>query len=264
MKEMRGPGQIRRLTAVLLATCLTGCTRSSETAAPQQKPDGASASPATTASADRASATAASADTTAGPTAAAAPLERARPRIVCLGDSLTAGYGLSSPEEAYPALLQRKLRSAGLDFDVVNAGVSGDTSAGGLRRLDWSLQGDVRVLVVALGGNDALRGLAPGELKGNLGAIIDRAQARQIRVLLLGMEAPPNFGDRYTREFRAVYRALARERHVTLIPFFLNGVAGVAGLNQADGIHPTPEGQRRIAETIWPELRVLAASTTTS
>jgi acyl-CoA thioesterase-1 len=161
-------------------------------------------------------------------------------------------------------LLQRKLRSAGLDFDVVNAGVSGDTSAGGLRRLDWSLQGDVRVLVVALGGNDALRGLAPSELKGNLAAIIDRAQARRIRVLLLGMEAPPNFGDRYTREFRAVYRELARERRVTLIPFFLNGVAGIARLNQADGIHPTPEGQRRIAETIWPELRVLAASTTTS
>jgi len=147
---------------------------------------------------------------------------------------------------------------------VINAGVSGDTSAGGLRRLDWSLQGDVRVLLVALGGNDGLRGLAPTELKANLYAIIDKAEARHIKVLLLGMEAPPNFGDRYTRDFRAVYRDVASERHVALIPFFLNGVAGIATLNQADGIHPTAEGQRHIADTIWPQLKVLAASTMTS
>ena len=183
---------------------------------------------------------------------------------MCLGDSLTAGYGLPSADEAYPALLEKKLHDAGLDFEVINAGVSGDTSAGGLRRLDWSMQGDVRVLLVALGGNDALRGLAPTELKANLSAIIDKADARHIKVLLLGMEAPPNFGDRYTRDFRADYRDVASERHVTLIPFFLNGVAGIAALNQADGIHPTSEGQRRIADTIWPELKVLAASTTTS
>ena len=183
---------------------------------------------------------------------------------MCLGDSLTAGYGLPSPDEAYPALLQKKLRAAGRDFDVINAGVSGDTSAGGLRRLDWSMQGDVRVLVVALGANDGLRGLPPGELKKNLSAIIDRAEARRVKVLLLGMEAPPNFGDRYTRDFRAVYRDLAGERHVALIPFFLNGVAGVATLNQADGIHPTAEGQRRIADTIWPQLKTLATSPTTS
>ncbi len=187
-----------------------------------------------------------------------------RPRVVCLGDSLTAGYGLPSADEAYPALLEKKLHDAGLDFEVINAGVSGDTSAGGLRRLDWSLQGDVRVLLVALGGNDGLRGLAPTELKANLSAIIDKAEARHIKVLLLGMEAPPNFGDRYTRDFRAVYRDVASERHVALIPFFLNGVAGIATLNQADGIHPTAEGQRRIADTIWPQLKVLAASTTTS
>jgi acyl-CoA thioesterase-1 len=161
-------------------------------------------------------------------------------------------------------LLQHKLQEAGLDYDVVNAGVSGDTSAGGLRRLDWSMQGDVRVLIVALGGNDGLRGLAPSELKANLGAIVDKAEARHVRVLLLGMEAPPNFGDRYTREFRAVYRDVAAQRHVALIPFFLSGVAGVGALNQADGIHPTAEGQRRIADTIWPQLKVLAASAMTS
>jgi len=171
---------------------------------------------------------------------------------------------LPSADEAYPALLEKKLHDAGLNFEVINAGVSGDTSAGGLRRLDWSLQGDVRVLLVALGGNDGLRGLAPTELKANLLAIVDKAEARHIKVLLLGMEAPPNFGDRYTRDFRAVYRDVAAERHVALIPFFLNGVAGITTLNQADGIHPTAEGQRRVADTIWPQLKVLAATPTTS
>ena len=141
---------------------------------------------------------------------------------------------------------------------MINAGVSGDTSAGGLRRLDWSLQGDVRVLIVALGGNDALRGLPPSELRANLTAIIDQASARHIRVLLLGMEAPPNFGDQYTKDFRAAYHTVAAERHVRLVPFFLNGVAGIATLNQSDGIHPTAEGQRRIADAIWPDVRALA------
>jgi acyl-CoA thioesterase-1 len=177
-----------------------------------------------------------------------------RPRVVCLGDSLTAGYGLSAAD-AYPAILQRQLREAGYDFDVVNAGVSGDTSAGGLRRLDWSLRGDVRVLIVALGGNDALRGLPPGELKANLARIVETAQDRHVRVILAGMEAPPNFGPAYTREFRGVYRSLASEHRVPLIPFFLDGVAGVAALNQGDGIHPNVEGQRRVAATIWRALQ---------
>jgi acyl-CoA thioesterase I len=235
--------------AVVVAACVTSCGGPLET--PAHK--------------------AASASTAAAPSAANAPnapnapnASDSRPRVVCLGDSLTAGYGLPSPEQAYPALLEKKLREAGLDFDVINAGVSGDTSAGGLRRLDWSLQGQVRVLIVALGGNDGLRGLAPSELKANLSAIVEKAEARHIKVLLLGMEAPPNFGDRYTRDFRAVYRDVARERHVQLIPFFLNGVAGIATLNQADGIHPTAEGQRRIADTIWPQLKTLATSPTTS
>jgi acyl-CoA thioesterase I len=233
--------------ALLLAVCVAGCAASG----PASAPNGSAAEPA--------------ADAASAPQAPNAPHARdSRPKIVCLGDSLTAGYGLPSADRAYPALLEKKLHEAGLDFEVINAGVSGDTSAGGLRRLDWSLQGDVRVLLVALGGNDGLRGLAPTELKANLSAIIDKAEARHIKVLLLGMEAPPNFGDRYTREFRAVYRDVATERHLILIPFFLNGVAGVTTLNQADGIHPTEEGQRRIADTIWPQLKVLAASTTTS
>ena len=200
----------------------------------------------------------------AAPPAAAVTPASTRPRIVCLGDSLTAGYGLPSADQAYPALLEKKLADDGLAFDVINAGVSGDTSAGGLRRLDWSLQGDVRVLIVALGGNDALRGLPPTELRANLTAIIDQASARHIRVLLLGMEAPPNFGDQYTKDFRAAYHTVAAERHVRLVPFFLNGVAGIATLNQSDGIHPTAEGQRRIADAIWPDVRALASGTPVS
>jgi acyl-CoA thioesterase I len=156
------------------------------------------------------------------------------------------------------------MAEAGFQYDVINAGVSGDTSAGGLRRLDWSLQGDVRVLIVALGGNDGLRGLPPSELKANLGAIVTAAEARHLQVLLLGMEAPPNFGEAYTREFRAVYQEVAREHHAALIPFFLNGVAGIASLNQADGIHPTAEGQQKVADTIWPQLKTILRATARS
>lgn len=173
------------------------------------------------------------------------------PRIVFLGDSLTAGYGLD-PREAYPSLVADRLRAAGLGFDVVNAGVSGDTSAGGLSRLDWSLEGDVRVLVVALGGNDALRGLGTPELAGNLSRIIERAMARGVRVILAGMEAPPNLGPAYTSAFRAVYRDLAARYRVAFLPFLLDGVAGVPALNQADGIHPNAAGAKRVADLVWP------------
>jgi acyl-CoA thioesterase I len=153
--------------------------------------------------------------------------------------------------------LQRRLDEAGLDYEVVNMGVSGDTSAGGVRRLDWALDGDVRVLIVALGANDALRGLPVDQLERNLSAIVDRAKSRRIRVLLCGMEAPPNYGTAYTREFRHVFTRLAQEKEVTLLPFILEGVAGVATLNQADGIHPTAEGARRIADLIWPHLAAM-------
>ncbi len=169
------------------------------------------------------------------------------PRIVFLGDSLTAGLGVAA-SEAYPAVVGERLKQEGRDFQIVNAGVSGDTSAGGLRRLDWSLQGNVRVLVIALGGNDGLRGLPVEELRRNLAAIIERAQQRGIHVVLAGMEAPPNFGDMYTRRFREVYADLARTYRVSFIPFFLADVAGRPALNQADGIHPTSEGQRLIAD----------------
>jgi acyl-CoA thioesterase I len=190
----------------------------------------------------------------ASDSAGASAAERAqKPQIVFLGDSITAGLGLSQ-DEAYPILLQRRLEEEGLPYDVVNAGVSGDTSAGGLSRLDWALTGDVRVLVVALGGNDALRGLPPEELKRNLAEIIRRAQARHITVVLAGMEAPPNYGRDYAAAFHRVYPALAKEYHVALVPFLLQGVGGVPGLNQRDGIHPTAEGARIVADNIWAIL----------
>ena len=176
-----------------------------------------------------------------------------------LGDSLTAGLGLAQGD-AYPALLQQRLNTEGLEYEVLNAGVSGDTSAGGLSRLDWALDGNVRVLVVALGGNDALRGLAPDELKRNLAQIIERAQARGIIVVLAGMEAPPNFGRDYTTAFHQVYPALAREYHVALVPFLLAGVAGNQTLNQRDGIHPTERGARILADNVWNVLKPIVAA----
>jgi acyl-CoA thioesterase-1 len=193
----------------------------------------------------------------ADPPATRAPREDARtsavprPRVVFLGDSLTAGYGLDAGE-AYPSLVQQRLREAGIDVDIVNAGVSGDTSAGGLRRLDWSLDGGATALVVALGGNDALRGLSTRELRRNLAAIIERARQRRVTVVLAGMEAPPNLGREYTASFRQVYRDLAVEYRIALIPFLLEGVAGRPALNQADLIHPNAEGARRIAAVVWP------------
>jgi acyl-CoA thioesterase I len=185
------------------------------------------------------------------PSAAAAA---AAPRIVVLGDSLTAGLGLPV-ERSYPALLGERLKQEGLNYEVVNAGVSGDTSAGGLSRLDWALAGDVRILVVALGGNDGLRGLPIEELKQNLSTIIERAQARHIAVVLAGMEAPPNFGRDYIVAFHKVYPALARQYHVALVPFLLEGVAGIDRLNQRDGIHPTAEGARIVADNVWTVLK---------
>jgi acyl-CoA thioesterase-1 len=169
---------------------------------------------------------------------------------VVLGDSLTAGLGLA-PAEAYPALLQQRIDAASYHFEVVNAGVSGDTSAGGLSRLDWSLDGDVRILIVALGGNDGLRGLPPEEMKRNLGEIIRRTQDRHIAVLLAGMETPTNMGSDYQRRFHDVFPALARDDKTAFLPFLLEDVAGRPELNQRDGIHPTAEGARIVADHVW-------------
>ena len=189
----------------------------------------------------------------AAPPAAAVEAAIPAPRIVFLGDSLTAGYGLAK-EEAVPALIQARLDAEGYRYQVVNAGVSGDTSAGGLSRLDWSLDGDVEVLVIELGANDGLRGLPVAQMKRNLAQIITRAKQRGIDVILTGMEAPPNYGAAYTAEFRQAYRELADEHDVIFVPFYLDGVAGHASLNIADGIHPNAAGSRVIERTIWRAL----------
>jgi acyl-CoA thioesterase I len=180
----------------------------------------------------------------------------ARPRIVAFGDSLTVGLGLLE-QEAYPALLQKKIDEAGYEFEVVNAGVSGDTSAGGLRRLDWALEGDVKVLIVSFGGNDGLRGLPVAQMKENLSQIIDKARERDVIVILAGMEAPPNFGQEYATQFRQAFRDVAQAKRALFIPFLLNNVAGKPELNQADGIHPNQQGTQIVAETVWSVLQPL-------
>ena len=180
----------------------------------------------------------------------------ARPRIVAFGDSLTIGLGLLE-QEAYPALLQRKIDEAGYQFEVINAGVSGDTTAGALRRLDWALEGDVKILIVAFGGNDGLRGLPVTQMKENLSAIIEKARERNVVVILAGMEAPPNFGQEYATQFRQAFRDVALRQRVLFLPFLLNNVAGKPELNQADGIHPNQQGTRIVADNVWTVLEPL-------
>jgi acyl-CoA thioesterase-1 len=193
----------------------------------------------------------------AGPQARGAAAESApEPVIVFLGDSLTAGYGLPE-EDSYPALIQERLRAEGSAYRVVNAGVSGDTSAGGLARMDWLLRGRMDVLIVALGGNDGLRGLSPEALERNLEAIIAKGRAAGAQVVLAGMRMPGNYGRDYTRRFQAVYPALAKRHQLPLIPFLLEGVALRPDLNQSDGIHPTAAGARIVADTVWKTLQPL-------
>jgi acyl-CoA thioesterase-1 len=175
---------------------------------------------------------------------------------VFLGDSLTAGYGLGAAQ-AFPALAGDVLKREGLPVHVVNAGVSGDTTAGGLRRLDWLLRQSPDVLVVGLGGNDGLRGLEPRASEENLRVIVRKAREAGASVLLLGMLIPPNYGPEYTRQFREIYPRLAGEFGVPLVPFVLEGVGGDPDLNQPDGIHPTAEGHRVVAENVLPQLRAL-------
>jgi acyl-CoA thioesterase-1 len=187
--------------------------------------------------------------------AAPAEADSNRPAVLFLGTSLTAGLGLE-PEQAYPALIQQKIDSAGLEYRVVNAGVSGETSAGALRRVDWLFREPVSVLVLETGSNDGLRGLPSDSLSANIQAIFDRARRLQPppRLVLLGMRMPPNYGRAYTQAFQEVYRDVARRNNAALVPFLLEGVGGIPNLNQPDGIHPTAEGQRRIAATVWRVL----------
>jgi acyl-CoA thioesterase-1 len=187
----------------------------------------------------------------APPTAAGA-----EPVIVVLGDSLTAGFGLT-PDEAFPAVLEQKLRREGYHYRVVNAGVSGDTTAAGLRRVDWVLRSQPAIAIVALGANDGLRHQSVTAMRENLLEIVRRLRGAGATVLLAGMRVPSNYGPEYTRAFAAVFPDVARATGVPLAPFLLDGVAGDARLNQPDGIHPTAEGQRLVADRLWSHLKPL-------
>ncbi len=180
------------------------------------------------------------------------------PIVMFVGTSLTAGLGVE-PDEAYPALIRQKIDSAGLNYRVVNAGVSGETSAGALRRIDWLLREPVAVLVLETGANDGLRGQDPDSIRGTIQAIIDRVHAAQpaTRILLVGMNAMPNLGREYVTRFQAIYPAVARVNGLPIVPALLEGVGGVDSLNQPDGIHPTPAGHRRLAANVWQVLQPL-------
>lgn len=176
--------------------------------------------------------------------------------VVVLGDSLAAGFGLEGAQ-AFPALVQQKIQEAQLNFEVINAGVSGDTSAGGLRRIDWLLKRKMDVLILELGGNDGLRGLPVEAMERNLQTIIDRTRAKypQVQIIIAGMQMPTNFGTEYARAFRSAFPSLAQKNKAVLIPFLLEGVGGDPQLNLPDRIHPTAEGHKIVAENVWKILR---------
>ena len=178
--------------------------------------------------------------------------------IVFFGNSLTAGYGLS-PEQAFPALIQKKIDSLGLPYNVINAGVSGETSSGGKTRIDWILREPVDIFILELGANDGLRGTQLSETKKNLQDIIDKVKTKypDTKLVFAGMEIPPNMGQAYTTEFRNIYKDLAAKNKMTLIPFLLEGVGGEPELNQSDGIHPTAEGHVIVAKNVWMQLEKL-------
>ncbi|MFN3393364.1 MAG: arylesterase [Candidatus Thermochlorobacter sp.] len=175
--------------------------------------------------------------------------------ILFLGNSLSAGFGVD-PSQAFPALIQKKIDEQKLAYKVINAGLSGETSAGGLRRIDWLLRQKVDILVLELGGNDGLRGISVETMRSNLQGIIERARAKypDIKIVIAGMQAPPNLGAEYTNAFKNVFPELAQKNRAALVPFLLEGVGGNPKLNLPDGIHPTPEGHRIIAQTVWKVL----------
>jgi acyl-CoA thioesterase I len=190
--------------------------------------------------------------------ASASSLAAEAKRIVVLGDSIAAGFGVD-PDEAYPALLQQKIDEAKLPYTIINAGVSGDTTAGGLRRVNWVLRQPVDILILELGGNDGLRGLAVSDTRANLQAIIDRARQKhpKIKILLAGMKMPANMGAEYTADFEKIFPEIAQKNKTALIPFLLENVGGKADLNLPDRIHPTPAGHQLVTQNIWPHLKPL-------
>ncbi len=193
---------------------------------------------------------------------AAAPCAGAEERvIVAFGDSLTAGLGVPA-EQSYPSRLAERLKTEGYAYRVVNAGVSGDTTAGGLRRVDWALRLKPEIVILELGANDALRGQDLAAVRANVDQLVARFQAAGARVLVAGMRLPPNYGSRYGGEFQRIFEEVARRRGAALMPFFLDGVAGTPALNQPDGIHPTADGYAVVVDRLWPHLRPLLAPKT--
>ena len=179
--------------------------------------------------------------------------------ILCFGDSITAGYGLEDSNDAYPALLQQKIDSLGLDYTVVNSGISGETTAGGKSRIDWTLNQDIAIFLLELGGNDGLRGVPLSETRANLQVIIDAVKTKspETTIILAGMELPPNMGQDYTSAFRNLYAELAEDNNLEFIPFILKDVGGIKALNLNDGIHPNVEGHKILANTVWDTLKPL-------
>lgn len=228
---------------VLVLSGLSGCDQSNTSTVPSS-PD--SPAPATSPSSERTPVRESLQDTPN-------PSLDDRPRIIAFGDSLTAGLGVS-PEQSYPTQLQKQLNALGYHYQVLNAGVSGDTSAGGLSRVSRVLAGKPQVVILELGGNDGLRGLGLPETRSHLDAIIRQLKDAHVRVILAGMKLPPNYGEEYTTGFESMYRDLAQLHELPLIPFLLEGVGGEKALNQADGIHPTGEGYRIVVENV---LRIL-------
>lgn len=185
--------------------------------------------------------------------------ESSKKTILCFGDSITAGYGLDDTNDAFPGLIQSKIDSLGLDYVVVNSGLSGETSAGGRSRIDWVLKQDISVFLLELGANDGLRGVPLTETRANLQAIIDAVRDKDpdTTIILAGMELPPNMGQDYTSEFRSIFSDLAKKYDLKFIPFILKDVGGVAALNQSDGIHPTVEGHKIVANSVWEVLKTV-------
>ncbi|MGQ2851248.1 arylesterase, partial [Leptospira interrogans] len=183
-------------------------------------------------------------------------------RILFFGDSLTAGFGLNSPEEAFPALLEKELSKKGIVSQTINAGVSGDTSSGGLARLNWAMSSDFDLFVLELGANDSMRGISPDQTEKNLKEIIYKVRKKnsKAKILLLGMKTFPNLGKEYRKKFEAVFPKIAKEENLILVPFFLDGVAGIKNLNQKDGIHPTAEGHRILAKNLIPFFQKILKS----
>lgn len=188
------------------------------------------------------------------------PIQKTRkPRLVFFGNSLAAGYGLPNPQDGFVGLLAQRILGAGINYQVENGGLSGETTAGGLERIDWYLKRPLDIIVIELGGNDGLRGIDPASTKQNLQGIINkvRASSPEAKIVLAGMEAPPNMGETFTSNFRKLYKELATENDVRLIPFLLEGVAGEPKLNLPDGIHPNPEGHRKVANNVWHYIQNL-------